>query len=70
MHLFTAADRCLSFEYSIGNYALEYSLTELNVYVEGLGKSKTRIKSLRTTHFSWNMENVSIAAIEDLIVIY
>lgn len=45
----SVADRCLSFEYAIGNYALKYSLTELNVYVEGTNKSKTRVKHVWTT---------------------
>lgn len=66
---FSVADRCLSFEYAIGNYALKYSITELNVYVEGTGKSKIRVKTVRTTYYSWKSEMVSIKAIYNLVVI-
>lgn len=65
---FTVADRCLSFEYAIGNYELKYSLTELNVYVEGTGKSKTRVKHVWTTDYSWKTEMVSIKAIDNLVI--
>lgn len=65
---FTVADRCLSFEYAIGNYALDYSLTELNVYVEGTGKSKTKVKNVWTTDYSWKTEMVSIKAIDNLVI--
>lgn len=64
----SVADRCLSFEYAIGNYELKYSLTELNVYVEGTGKSKTRVKHVWTTDYSWKTEMVSIKAIDNLVV--
>lgn len=64
----SVADRWLSFEYAIGNYALKYSLTELNVYVEGTNKSKTRVKHVWTTDYSWKTEMVSIKAIDNLVV--
>lgn len=64
----SVAHRCLSFEYAIGNYELKYSLTELNVYVEGTGKSKTRVKHVWTTDYSWKTEMVSIKAIDNLVV--
>ncbi|XP_062616357.1 fibropellin-1-like [Saccostrea cucullata] len=66
---FTAVDRCLSFEYAIGNFNEGSYLTQLNVYVEGTGKSKTSVKSIKeTTNYEWRSESVSIEAVENLVI--
>ncbi|XP_061190054.1 fibropellin-1-like [Saccostrea echinata] len=66
---FTAVDRCLSFDYAIGNYNEGSYLTQLNVYVEGTGKSKTNVKNIQTTtNYEWISESVSIEAVENLVI--
>ncbi|XP_052694545.1 uncharacterized protein LOC128172873 isoform X5 [Crassostrea angulata] len=66
---FTAVDRCLSFVYSLGSFEDRGVQTELNVYVEGTGKTKTKVKNLKTTtNYSWKTETVSIEAVENLVI--
>nr|XP_034320305.1 blastula protease 10 [Crassostrea gigas] len=66
---FIAVDRCLSFDYSLGNNVQGSSLTEINVYVEGTGKTKTNVKNLKTTtDYTWKTETVSISAVDNLVV--
>lgn len=65
----SAVDRCLSFDYSLGNYEQGSFLTEINVYVEGTGKTKTNVKNLKTTtDYTWKTETVSISAVDNLVV--
>ncbi|XP_065925089.1 neurogenic locus notch homolog protein 1 isoform X2 [Magallana gigas] len=65
----TAVDRCLSFDYSLGNYEQGSFLTEINVYVEGTGKTKTNVKNLKTTtDYTWKTETVSISAVDNLVI--
>nr|XP_034322568.1 fibropellin-1 [Crassostrea gigas] len=66
---FIAVDRCLSFDYSLGNNVQGSSLTEINVYVEGTGKTKTNVKNLKTTtDYTWKTETVSISAVDNLVI--
>nr|XP_034318626.1 uncharacterized protein LOC105337955 isoform X1 [Crassostrea gigas] len=66
---FTAVDRCLSFVYSLGSFEDRGVQTELNVYVEGTGKTKTKVKNLKTTtNYSWKTETVSVEAVENLVI--
>ncbi|XP_048750866.2 fibropellin-1-like [Ostrea edulis] len=66
---FTAVDRCLSFEYAIGNYVQGDWLTKLNVYVEGTGKAKTNIKNIQTTtNYAWQTDSVSIEAVANMVI--
>lgn len=66
---FTAVDRCLSFVYSLGSFEDRGFQTELNVYVEGTGKIKTKVKNLKTTtNYSWKTTTVSIEAVENLVI--
>jgi hypothetical protein len=66
---FPAVDRCLSFEYAIGNEVDRDFLTQLNVYVEGTGKAKTNVKHIKTsTNYTWQSESVSVEAVENLVV--
>nr|XP_022306908.1 neurogenic locus notch homolog protein 1-like isoform X2 [Crassostrea virginica] len=66
---FTAVDRCLSFDYALGNYVEGDRLTELNVYMEGTGKAKTKLKTYKTTtDYNWRTETVSIEAVENLVI--
>nr|XP_022306904.1 fibropellin-1-like [Crassostrea virginica] len=66
---FTAVDRCLSLDYALGNYVQGDRLTELNVYVEGTGKAKTKLQTYKTTtDYNWRTATVSIEAVENLVI--
>jgi hypothetical protein len=66
---FPAVDRCLSFEYAIGNEVHGNYLTQLNVYVAGTGKAKTNVKHIKTsTNYAWQSESVSVEAVDNLVV--
>jgi hypothetical protein len=67
---FSAVDRCLSFEYVIGNVRLGVGNSRLNVYREGNGAARTNIRRIeRTTNNAWQNVSICIEAIEDLKVI-
>jgi hypothetical protein len=69
LFFFPAVDRCLSFEYAIGNNEDRGYTTKLNVYVEGTGKAKTNVKTIETTtNYVWQTESVSVEAVENLVV--
>ena len=59
----------MSLDYALGNYVQGDRLTELNVYMEGTGKAKTKLQTYKTTtDYNWRTETVSIEAVENLVV--
>ena len=69
LYFLAAVDRCLSLDYALGNYVQGDRLTELNVYVEGTGKAKTKLQTYKTTtDYNWRTATVSIEAVENLVV--
>jgi hypothetical protein len=64
-----AVDRCLSFEYAIGNVNLGAGNTRINVYREGNGIFRKRLRRIQeTTNNAWQNVSICIEAVQDLKV--
>ncbi|XP_062621823.1 MAM and LDL-receptor class A domain-containing protein 2-like [Saccostrea cucullata] len=66
---FEANNRCLSFDYAIGEFSSDGTPAEINVYVDGNGKKMHKIYNIKTTsNYEWLNAKVSIKSMEDLVI--
>ncbi|XP_062582879.1 uncharacterized protein LOC134244636 [Saccostrea cucullata] len=66
---FEANDRCLSFDYAIGEFSADKPPAEINVYVDGNGKKMYKLYNIKTTtNYEWRNAAVSIESMEDLVI--
>ncbi|XP_061165725.1 neurogenic locus notch homolog protein 1-like [Saccostrea echinata] len=64
-----ANDRCLSFDYAIGELPSGEAPAEITVYIDGSEKKRSKLYNIKTTtNYKWRTAIVSVDSMEDLVI--